>query len=309
MPEARLQVMDLLLQGGADPSKADKYGATPVQVLQMTTDAAATTKGENETEMDTVVVAQNKNPKMSHHETMRHQLLTKLQPQRPPLLRAILEHNLTIVEYVLCGDDDNVNKQAVTNQLYQGQSPVDVVVEELLQTITIASDTTAVGKEDTEQNVNINKDDDSLLAILTTLIMYGADANGGNPNQSISEADKNAALLNNNTNSNSDPPLHRLVLKLRDCFKQQPERSSSPSAAIATLTSAVCALLEAGASTRSIETEQLLHQAARFNEQSLARFLLETLHIPVNARGRQGMTPLQFAARSGQVEMVVCMKV
>jgi ankyrin repeat protein len=36
----------------------------------------------------------------------------------------------------------------------------------------------------------------------------------------------------------------------------------------------------------------------------MARFLVETLHVDPNGKGRQGMTPLQFAARSGRMEIL-----
>jgi hypothetical protein len=54
-----------------------------------------------------------------------------------------------------------------------------------------------------------------------------------------------------------------------------------------------------------MDTILLLHQAARLNECSFATFLLDKLHIDPNTKGRQGMTPLHFAARSGKLEMLV----
>jgi ankyrin repeat protein len=79
-------------------------------------------------------------------------------------------------------------------------------------------------------------------------------------------------------------------------------------------------------SSSSQAQSQMLHDAARRNLVEWARFLIEDLsqqqagvvdvnvnvhvnvnvdvNVDVNAKGRQGMTPLQFAARSGKVEMV-----
>ena len=51
-------------------------------------------------------------------------------------------------------------------------------------------------------------------------------------------------------------------------------------------------------------TVKLLHDATRRGMIPMTRFLVETLKVDPNARGRQGMTPIQFAARSGQKAMV-----
>jgi len=54
----------------------------------------------------------------------------------------------------------------------------------------------------------------------------------------------------------------------------------------------------------SFDTSLLLHDAARRNNQETARFMLDVIGVDPNTKGRQGMTPLQFAARSGKTEMV-----
>lgn len=51
-------------------------------------------------------------------------------------------------------------------------------------------------------------------------------------------------------------------------------------------------------------SKQLIHQAARYNLVGFARFLIHGIGIDPNTPGRQSMTPLQFAARSGQMDMI-----
>jgi len=54
----------------------------------------------------------------------------------------------------------------------------------------------------------------------------------------------------------------------------------------------------------SPEVALLLHQAARRGQADMVVFLIERMGIDPNYRNRQGMTPLQFAARSGQVAII-----
>jgi len=51
-------------------------------------------------------------------------------------------------------------------------------------------------------------------------------------------------------------------------------------------------------------TLSLLHDAARRDNLRAITFMVESLGIDPNTRGRQGLTPLHFAARSGRVDVV-----
>jgi hypothetical protein len=50
---------------------------------------------------------------------------------------------------------------------------------------------------------------------------------------------------------------------------------------------------------------QLLQRAARRDDLPFLTFLVEDLHMDPNTKGRQGMTALQFAARSGKLSVLV----
>lgn len=94
----------------------------------------------------------------------------------------------------------------------------------------------------------------------------------------------------------NESPLHRLVVAVRET-KNQGKNDDALCTAVE--------LMQKSGVVLDTDTVLLLHQAARRNEVAFARYCIETLEMDPNTKGRQGMTPLQFAARSGQLEMVV----
>jgi ankyrin repeat protein len=121
----------------------------------------------------------------------------------------------------------------------------------------------------------------NLLTILKALLHAGSDPNVSNPE---------------GTDEEDLPPLHRTCCALRELYRQQQEETDT----VHLLEETVQTLLKAGATVPTVTTH-LLHDAARRNETNMARFLIETMHVDPNTAGRQGMTPLQFAARSGRM--------
>jgi ankyrin repeat protein len=90
--------------------------------------------------------------------------------------------------------------------------------------------------------------------------------------------------------------------------KANPKDNDSVATTISYLQQAAVLLAHHGAVLSLTDSRttnsQSLHDAAQRNVVEWAKFLIETLHVDPNAQGCQGMTPLQFAARSGKVEMV-----
>eukprot|EP01083_Nonionella_stella_P169056 572365_1 len=68
----------------------------------------------------------------------------------------------------------------------------------------------------------------------------------------------------------------------------------------------IIALLSNGGSSIKISpsTTSILHDAARRGYIQTIRFWTEVLKVDINLKGRQGLTPLHFAARSGRVDVV-----
>jgi len=267
--ERRIQTVEILVAHGARVDQADHYETLPVQTLyQMLGDEGAP-------------------------DELTQTLIAKLQPSRPALHEALVERNVSKLQELLEQD------ASLSNQAYQGKTPVEVTVDDLIQ---------AVQNEEEKGGDNDNgekKNKEVLVTMLQILLQHGGDANGA------SESGSAARVLAAGGDV-VEPPLHKVVCALRDCYNQHPPSSSlsdpddPDSSSAATFLEQVVGLLTAAGSRVTPETAQLLHQAARRGEVALARFLVESsLHLDVNLPGRHGMTPLQFAARSGQVEMVV----
>jgi ankyrin repeat protein len=107
------------------------------------------------------------------------------------------------------------------------------------------------------------------------------------------------ANRNGHLNVQQDPgdtALHRICVALKEDLYQGNNGDFKKSAAL---------LLYEYNAIVPPATEQLLHDAARRNQLEFCHFLIKDLKISPNVKGRQGMTPLQFAARSGKTEMVV----
>jgi len=69
------------------------------------------------------------------------------------------------------------------------------------------------------------------------------------------------------------------------------------------LESVAVGFIQAGAHV-SPSIQQMMHDSARRGNVENVKFWIETLGVDPNAQGRQGLTPLHFAARSGRVELV-----
>jgi ankyrin repeat protein len=134
--------------------------------------------------------------------------------------------------------------------------------------------------------------DDVYLDMMQLLLENGADPNA-------TPTTKRNGHLNVQEDSGDAAALHRICLALKDVYYHADEEA----ARINRLESAAQLLKEYNA-TLSPSTEQLLHDAARRNQLDMTKFLIHNMGVSPNVKGRQGMTPLQFAARSGKTEAV-----
>jgi regulator of RNase E activity RraB len=247
--DARLQVIDILLDAGAYPDQADKYGTLPVHSLQLSEVGNFTDEELDE---------------------QTRLLVAKLQPRLPKIFEAISDRNLSMLEAALVKDS------TVVSVVFQGETPLSRTISDLLQSMAL---------ESSNDSVTV------LLSIIKKLLSSGADPN--------------CVLVVNVAMAEDvkEPALHKVVCALREKYKAT-EPNEGTKDDIVALTNVITDLTDAGA-TIPLETTLLLHQAARFNECTLANFLIDVLQIDPNTKGRQGMTPLQFAARSGQLSMLV----
>jgi ankyrin repeat protein len=243
--DARLQVIDILIDGGAHPDQMDKYGSLPFQLVESSNEGK---------ELD--------------DDTKR--LLAKLRPQQPKIHKAIMDRNTSTLEKILSDNSSDANV------IFQGQTPLSFAISNLLESVT---------------NVTSSSNDtiQILQSIIKILLTKGAD-----PNCALADTTDVA--------DEKEPVLHKLVSTLRECDRAIENDVTKQTITI--LRNVIDLLFQAGVII-SNDTKLLLHQAARFNECTFATYLLTVLQIDPNMKGRQGMTPLHFAARSGKVEMLV----
>ena len=205
-------------------------------------------------------------------------LTQKLQPRRPDLFQAMDERNLEQVKALVSGD-----KNENVSMVFLGKTPFLYGLELLL-----------ADNADEEDNNDDNQQQDKskVLEILKILLEAGADVN------EIPGADSNnpmAAL-----EGNSSPPLFQVCDALQNAYKY---KTASTANTIQVLEE-TCQLFLQHKAKISPELEHLLHTACRKNDIDFAKLLMDIVGIDPNVKGRQGMTPLQFAARSGKVDMV-----
>lgn len=106
----------------------------------------------------------------------------------------------------------------------------------------------------------------------------------------------------NRPDSNGETPLHLLCNRFYLIAKTQ-SGAEALSQTQSTVNECVQILLSHSASITQ-PTQSLLHDAARRGNVPMIHFLLRALGIDANVRGRQGLTPLHFASRTGMVEAV-----
>lgn len=133
---------------------------------------------------------------------------------------------------------------------------------------------------------------ENLLSIIRSFLEAGADPNA--------EPEKKTRREEEMSNEDgSDHLLHRTCVALYDSYS-----SSWSGTAFERCLEQVASLLVQYGAIPSQPTCLMLHDACRRGKLSMATFLVETVGIDPNTIGRQGLTPLHFASRSGQVDIV-----
>jgi ankyrin repeat protein len=284
--------VEALIEGGANVNAQNSMtGASPLHMVVMSRKASA----EKTLAVANVLLqggadvnlADNYGSLPAHHATsipdadLSRKLIEILQPVTPPLFQAIADCNPSAVEQLLSNNDNDNDTASLVSTKYCGRTPLQVCVSDLL---TMATESCSSLKEE-EVSASALKSI-QLLAICKTLLEAGSDPNIGSAGSDDEE---------------DEPPLYRVCGALRQAYKQGDQGQGL--VVVELLQEVAKLLLGAGAKVESTTT-QLLHEAARRNETDMARFLVETLNIDPNGPGRQGMTPLQFAARSGRMEIL-----
>lgn len=197
-----------------------------------------------------------------------------LMPKMPPLIEAIEGGRVEEVQKLLGATttDGDSDKPPCYEEVFMSQTPFQHAFNLLLP--------------EEEDNNTVPNDRSKLVEILKALLAAGANVNAVAPQtlKNPMEALENPVL----------PPLARVCSAIQQAYKNKED---------ATLLEETCRLLIQNKASVTPDLEQLLHTACRKNELEFAKLLTEIVGVDPNVKGRQGMTPLQFAARSGRTEM------
>lgn len=275
-PAVTLQVAEILLRYGADPSLADNRGSLPVDYLDDT----------------------------DKTDPSNQALLEKLAPRPPNLFAAIQENNLQKVKELLSPGGDSRNEtssNSLVNETHRGQTPLLVAVEQLMQ---VTESFTENDRLDTE----IETDLDSRVSIIQILLQTGADPNFNSQNI--------LGPTNEDSNMVSQLLDVLLRVGKGQQKHEEDGTTAIVSVAERYLQDTIVLLLQTGVQTTTNLEPFLQQAArfnvlsmVQFLLQRAAPLLLVTREggsssLDVNARGRQGLTALHFCARSGQMAVL-----
>ena len=190
-----------------------------------------------------------------------------LRPATPPIFQAIANQDLNKAREILHQQPSAVESQ------YFSKSPLVYLIDRFID------------------QANNNNDEQKLiqLEIMEMLLQNGSDPNVSAP----ASFDDPSSMQGTEP---SDPPLYQIFSALKETFQSDPEGDKI-------LTRAASILLEHGA-TPTEAAQFLAHDAARRGKTDFLAFLVRTLKMDINTPGRQGLTPMHFAARSGQTKTV-----
>ena len=191
-----------------------------------------------------------------------------LRPVIPPIFKALLEQDFEQAQTILQQQPSAVETRHLS------KTPLLLVVDFLLE-----------NKNESEPCLNM----------LEMLLKHGAKADAP-------ATDNRNAEFQLPQGEEVDPPLHQFCCALKEAYRLDSNAAASV-AAQRTLSRAAQLLLEHGAQPTEA-TQFLVHDAARRGNERFLDFMVITVKIDINTPGRQGMTPLHFAARSGQTQMV-----
>jgi hypothetical protein len=287
-----VEAVEALIEGGANVNAQNNLtGASPLHMVVQSRKASAE---KTLAVVDALIqagadvnLADNYGNLPGHHATsnpdpdLAKALVQRLQPVASPLFQAITDCNLSAVEQLLSTNDDT----SLVSTKYCGHTTLQVCVSDILTMVTESLSSSPEDEDSASQSaLETSTRTSQLLAIVKTLLAAGSDPNAG----SVGSEDEK-----------DEPPLHRVCCALREAYKQ-----GDQGLVVVDLLQELAGLLLGAGATVETATTQLLHEAARRNETAMARFLVETLHMNPNGKGRQGMTALQFAARSGRMEIL-----
>lgn len=269
----RIDCARMLIAAGADLELADfgsgkASGSTPLDTLEDDVESGMIADDDNVQELRKVLTAGGA-------------------IQRSKLFDLIDIHDLEGIKTLLVECAEGLNEF----DRKTGLTPLQYAVDKLLLAINPEGD----GEEAQDQSFSQGK----LADMIELLLKFGADASA-EPKRRAKRGDDPSMLL---TNDGSDTPLHRLCMELVPLYASSSD-SIIAKGAIDAVEKVAKSFVTVGGAEPKEATTLLLHDACRRGNLVMVQFLIESIDVNPNHRGRQGLTPLHFGARSGRTEIV-----
>jgi len=251
--------------GKSDFTHSDFYDKTPLDYLE-STESAQFGRGSSEDE--------------EYFNKMRDALVNTAIPQASlELCQYIQQFDYDgLISYL--DSNENNDFSSILEEQNGGLTPLLLAIEET-QNLCCRDDETILNEEKLRMSKQIVK----------ILLQRGA-----NPNATV----KRIVGEGMGKSILSDNSLHKICTELASLNSC---RLSSSTLLRSCLEEIAIELKDHG-SKMSEETHLFLHEAARRGHIETAQFLIGKLGVDINRKGRQGLTPLHFAARSGRVKIV-----
>jgi ankyrin repeat protein len=309
-----IRIATSLIQAGAKPDQPDHQGLIPCDWLRRQ-QTAKTNDPNMSSDFVTVLFHILENQPQTHFDS------------EVELWQAIRECNVTRVRSILTSkrQSQSVPSPTIRNvsssSPRRSSSPLEYVVDEIIRFEDKIIITQSCGdeKEDEKQW----NDTTGWIEMLPILLLHHQQHDEClNHHPGVDKAvletmdsKRMDSFMPDDGDYDSPPTPSTLLYKLVDRMRQGFKTTTNHPSSIANSMSlrrhltmqAIPVFLNAGIELSSERLfDSVVHDAVRRNEFSFVQFLLDN-HIvkDVNVRNRQGMTPLQFAARSGHVEMLV----
>ena len=268
----RIECARMLIAAGADPEIADfgygkASGSTPLDTLEDEVESGMLQDDDNVQELRMVLTGGGG-------------------IQRPALFDLIDVDDLESIKTLF----EESTEGLVDVDRKTGLTPLQYAVDKLL--LSIDHDSGEEGQGHSSKK---------LADIIEALLKHGADANASIKKR-VKRGDDASMLL---TDDGSDKPLHKLCLELTTLYaSSSSDDDIIAKGAIDAVEKVASALVKIGGAKPEKATMLLLHDACRRGNLRMVQFLIEVVGVDINHRGRQGLTPLRFGARSGRAEIV-----
>mmetsp|Transcript_33779 Transcript_33779/g.40460 ORF Transcript_33779/g.40460 Transcript_33779/m.40460 type:complete len:436 (+) Transcript_33779:28-1335(+) len=296
----RVTCAKLLIEVGmADPNLGDFYDATPLDYLEHSRNNTGGTDKPQLTNFGRGEEASDE----EFYTQMRDVLTSGAGPS------AALE----VFEYIQQFDFDGL-KFHLQQKSEDGVEDLTLLLEErerggMTPLLYVIGELQKICQEATNSEAQTDEDQlGRMTQIVTLLLERGALANA-TPKRielrtpfSPPPTDKNPEEVEESVEAAlSNAPMHTICTELYSINAS----SSTPSeSSLRPCLEKVAVTLQGHGATLSRATCGYMHDAARRGYLDTVQFWTETLLVDIDAKGRQGMTALHFAARSGRVDIV-----